>query len=374
MKKRLVPVIAALAIFLPGCINDNTPLTIEASIAAIMKANRVPGLAAVVVKNGETAWMQSFGYANYSTKTAFTTDTCLMLASLSKVFTGIALMQLHESGAFELDDDVSDYLPIEIRVPGYPSDPVTFRMLLTHTASIADGAAMDAFYNWSGDPTIALADCIAGYFTPSGAYYDAADNFYDKKPGTLYEYSNMGAALEGYLVEVISGRPFNEYCNSELFGRLSMDSTRWFLREYADAAVLASPHTGFYSPISNYGFADYPNGMLHSSIRDMANFATAVLAQGSFNGRQILSPETLQAMVTLQQPGLCPTQGLQFYQEEFRVTGGRILLWGHSGGEEGISTEMYFDVAENIGIVVLANGNAEVPEVVEELYEYALEL
>ena len=351
------------------------PSAIDGEIEKLMDEGDLPGVSAAIVKAGRIVWMKSFGYGNYESKEPFTNSTPLMLASVSKVFTGMALMRLYQEGRFELDDDVNGYLPVAIHVPGYESSPITFRMLLTHTASVADNDdIMDSFYNWNGDPTISLKDSVTGYLTTSGPYYDP-ENFYDDRPGTFYEYSNMGAALEGYLVECISGRPFNEYCNAHIFDPLGMHATRWFLSEYEDAGVLANPHER-YRPINNYGFADYPDGMLHSSVADLARFMLAVLAGGILEGANILSSTNLNAMFTVQNSALAPTQGLQFYQEEFRVQKGRKLLWGHSGGERGIATEMYFDLDKNLGIVVLANGEDDqiTMNILEKLYDYALGL
>lgn len=360
-------------IFAISCEKENTQLTIEEEINKIMEENSVPGMSGLIIKDNKTVWMKSFGYANYKTKIPFTDTTCIMLASVSKVFTGIALMQLYEDGYFQLDDDINNYLPFQVKIPHYESSPITFRMLLTHTASIADGDIMDDFYNWNGDPQITLKDCITGYFTTTGQYYNSTDNFFNKKPGTFYEYSNMGAALEGYLVEHISGKPFNEYCNSNIFNKLNMNETHWYLNEYTNNSVIANPHTD-YEPISNYGFADYPNGMLHSNITDLANFALTILQHGNFNGINILSADNLQSMFVVQNSSLSSSQGLQFYKETFEIESGKISLWGHSGGETGISTEMYFDFDKNISVIILTNGDNEATPLFEALYDYSLNL
>lgn len=343
---------------------------LDQQLRSIMAQNDIPGMSVLVLKNGKVAKMQSYGFANTVTSTAFTNDTILMLASVSKVFTGIALMQLHEDGEFQLDDDVNGSLPFSVRVPGYPAAPITFRMLLTHTSSIDDSDVMDEFYNFSGDPTISLAACLRGYLTTSGQYYDSF-NYLNSRPGTRYNYSNMGTALEGYLVEVMAARPFNEYCNEHLFDALGMNQTRWFLREYDASAPLANPHVNM-RPLDNYGFADYPDGMLHSSISDLARFMRMIFQNGAYAGRQILSAATLQQMFSPQIPELEPSQGLQFYKETFSTNAGKVQLWGHSGGELGIATEMYFDFENNIGIAVLANAENGTDEVAEALYNYAL--
>jgi CubicO group peptidase (beta-lactamase class C family) len=300
-----------------------------------------------------------------------------MIASISKVFTGISIMQLYENGLIGLDDDINNYLPFNIEIPNYETYPITFRMLLTHTSSIKDGDAMDNYYNYNGDPTISLADCIERYFSPSGVDYSSTDNFLNNQPGTVYEYSNMATALEGYLVERISGIPFNQYCNQNIFSPLCMNNTHWYLSEYPSLNMLANPHDYYssqYEPIDHYGFADYPDGMLHTNVKDLANIMITILQGGIFHNDTLLSSSTLNDMFTSQIPTIDPTQGLQFYQETFNVSSGSISLWGHSGGEYGISTEMYFDQSNNMGIAVLGNGENGTSQIFEKLYDYGLTL
>jgi len=357
--------------------NPNPSPAIDIGIANIMNARHLPGVSTLIVKGGEIVWMETYGYANTDLGTPFTDTTSLMIASVSKVFTGIALMQLYEDGSIGLDDDINNYLPFDISIPHYESYPVTFRMLLTHTSSIEDADVMDDYYNWNGDPTISLADCIERYFSTSGIDYSPVDNFLNKQPGTVYEYSNMATALSGYLVELISGMPFNQYCNQHIFHPLCMNNTHWYLSEYQNLNMLANPHDYYhsqYEPIDHYGFADYPDGMLHTNVRDLANFMVAILQDGGFHNDTILSSSTMSKMFTPQIPSIDPTQGLQFYKESFDVSSGSVSLWGHSGGEYGISTEMYFDHNNNTGIAVLANGENGTTEILELLYDYGLTL
>ncbi|MDD4150349.1 MAG: serine hydrolase [Bacteroidales bacterium] len=357
--------------------NPNPSSTIDAEVANIMNTQHLPGVSTLIVKGGEIVWIESYGYANTDLATPFTDTTSLMIASISKVFTGIALMQLYENGSIGLDDDINDYLPFDINIPDYESYPITFRMLLTHTSSIKDGDAMDNYYNLNGDPTISLADCIERYFMLTGSDYSSTDNFLNNQPGTIFEYSNMATALDGYLVELISGMSFSQYCNDNIFNPLCMDNTHWYLSEYQNMNMLANPHDYYssqYEPIDHYGFADYPDGMLHANVTDLANFMITILQDGIFHSNTLLSASTLNDMFTLQVPTIDPTQGLQFYKETFNVSSGSISLWGHSGGEYGVSTEMYFDQNNDMGIAVLANGENEATQILKLLYDYGLTL
>jgi len=356
--------------------NPNQSSIIDKKITKVMKRKHYPGIATAIVKDGEIVWINSYGYANTSTKQPFNNNTPLMLASVSKLFTGTAIMQLVENGLISLDDDINNYLPFEIRNPNFPSHPISFRMILTHTSSISDSDAMENFYS-NGDPTITLAECIESYFSTTGLYYNTAENFNNSQPGTTFEYSNMATALNGYLVELISGMPFNEYCNQNIFDELCMNRTKWFLSEYDDINTIANPHnysSGNYETLAQYGFADYPDGMLHSSVVDLSNYMIAILQSGSLNDNSILSETSVNEMLTPQIPSIEASQGLQFDN----ITFGGVSLWGHNGAEQGISTSLYLDKNNNMGIVVLKNRlneqNLYDTPVLDILYDFGLTL
>jgi CubicO group peptidase (beta-lactamase class C family) len=219
----------------------------------------------------------------------------------NRVQTATAIMQLMENNQLNLDDNINDHLPFSIQIPGFPNVPITFRQLMTHTSSIQDNYTfMDTYYN-SPDPLLSLAECMSRYFPTNGEDYSTA-NFLNNSPGTVYEYSNIATALNGYLVQLISGMPFNEYCSSEIFDKLCMNKTAWFMADY-DSSHVARPYqysAGNYIPYAHYGFADYPSGQLRSNVVDMANFMIAMMNSGNFGGNSILTSASVNAMLTVQ--------------------------------------------------------------------------
>lgn len=341
-----------------------------------MNSERFPGVSAIIVKNGEIVWLESYNYTDIGKNVLVEDTTILLLASLSKVFTGTAMMHLKENGQVNLDEDVDNFLPWALNTPGFTSDPITVRQLMTHTSSINDnGPVANTYYDYP-DPTISLADCMQRYFATNRSDYNASNNFLSNKPGTKYQYSNMATALNGYLCEVIAGAPFDQYCNTQVFEPLSMTKTAWFMADLHSKHVARhyQYQSGNYMPYPHYGFADYPNGQLRSSVRDMGNFMTAYLNGGMFAAYKLLYPESIQEMWSAQIPSLESTQGLNWYQEEFAHNGEATMLWGHNGGEDGVSTEMYMDPKNEIGICVLTNGEGNAFPICEELYKYALTL
>jgi CubicO group peptidase (beta-lactamase class C family) len=355
-------------------INPNPNSAIDEFILDEMNFERLPGVSTVIVKEDKIVWIQSYGFADIENEITVKDSTVFLLASISKVFSGTAVMQLLENSIINLDEDVDQHLPWTLQIPGYPSNPITFRHLMCHTSSILDNdVVMDTYYDYP-DPTISLADCMQAYFSTSGVDYDPSSNFLPNAPGSIYEYSNMATALNGYLVELISGMPFNEYCNNNIFNNLCMEKTAWFMGEL-DSTHVARPYqyiAGNYVPYSHYGFADYPDGQLRSTALDMANFMIAYLNDGMLGSNSLLTANSINQMWTAQIPDLDPYQGLNWYQEELFHNSGSSWLWGHNGGEQGASTEMYLDPVNKIGICVLSNGEGDALYICDELYDYAL--
>lgn len=357
--------------------NPNPSPELDAYILDEMDYENLPGMSTLIVKGGEIVWVESYGMADIENDVPVTDNTAFLMASVSKLFMATAFMQLEEDGLIDLDEDINTYLPFDVFNPNYPNISITSKMLMTHTSSIADDwSSMDTHYT-NGDPTITLGDYMEMYFSTSGVDYDAQNNFNNNLPGTDFDYSNMAADLAGYLVEVVSEELFSEYSNTHGFEELCMDNTSWYLSDF-DTLNVARPYDwqgGQFNPYAHYGFPGYTSGLLRSNVLDLANFMIAYLQNGWFNNNQLLSEASINEMLTFQVPEIDDRQGLNWYTEEIYLSeGGVVNLWGHNGGEGGSTTELYINPDNQIGIVVLSNGEGELLYVVDELYDYALSL
>jgi CubicO group peptidase (beta-lactamase class C family) len=335
-----------------------------------MNQNRIPGVSACVVRDSVIEWAGSYGYANFATSQAVTDSTLFMLASVSKTFTGLALLQLWEAGRFDLDDDINDYMPIQIVNPHFPESPITFRMLLTHTSSLDDNWNVMYSTYVPGDTPIPLADYVAAYLLPGGEYYDADLNFHQYTPGAAWDYCNHGFVLIGYLVQVISGLPFAQYCQDSIFAPLSMDKTSWFLAGL-DTNQVAMPYHyngSAYVPYGHFGYADYPAGTLRSSAPQLARHLMVHLNHGLVDGIRVMDSATADAIPTPQCPTLNSGQGLTWYRSS--IAG--FQVWEHGGGDQGVSTRVGFCPANGTGVVVLTNGESQagVSQIVDRLWRF----
>ena len=376
--KVIIPIIVFLFLF-PFWLfaqNPNPSATLDAEIQSEMSLRHFPGVSTIIVKNGEIVWVESYGYADVANSIEVEDTTVFLLASVSKLFTGTAAMQLNESGVIDLDADINQYLPWDVEIPNFTNDSITARQLMTHTSSIKDNwGTMGSYYGYP-DPTLSLANCMGSYFPTTGSDYSATGNFLTSAPGSTYNYSNMASALNGYLVEVSSGVPFDDYCDNHLFNPLCMENTAWHYSDFNPSQV-ATPYSyqnGSYIPYSQYGFADYPNGQLRSTVLDLGNFMIAFLNGGTLDGNTIIDPNTASEMLSFQIPLLDTTQGLNWYRTKLYHSSGEAMLWGHSGGEKGVNTHLFLDPHNDIGLCVLTNGEGDGLYICDDLYDHALNM
>jgi CubicO group peptidase (beta-lactamase class C family) len=340
--------------------------TCKTDLTSQLQILNVPGLAAAIVKDDRIVCTAVAGLANIEQTKPVTPDTLFLIASVSKTITATALMQLFDQDKFELDDDINDYLPFKVKIPASPDSPITFRQLLTHTSSIKDnptyvncpascdyGSSPIPFVTRGVDSPISLAKLVRGYLTAGGAYYDEVKNFEPEAPGTIAEYSNMGIVLAGYLVEVISGVSFDQFCKDHIFTPLGMHKTSWRLAGI-DQSMLAMPYnkSSFgYVPYGQYGEPDYPDGMLRTSINELAQFLISYMQGGRHNDKRILKSKTVEAILESQTP-LRRSHGLGW----IRQTINGETVWGHDGDDHGAGAKMWFDPENKAGVILMTNG------------------
>jgi CubicO group peptidase (beta-lactamase class C family) len=318
----------------------------------------IPGFAAAIVKDGRVAWHKNYGYSRVYSRNPVTDDTLFQLASISKTVIAVALMQIWEKGDIDLDIDINTYLPFQVKSPHFSNTPITTRMLLTHTSAIIDNwNVLSNYYVWNKDSPVTLEKFLEGYLTSYGKDFNADLNFGSSQPGKAYQYSNVGATLAAYLVEVVSGMAFDTYCEKNIFEPLGMDNTYWRLADM-NLANVAMPY-GFnsifrlYYPFGFYAYPDYPDGRLTTSTLQLARFLIMFIQGGTYNGTQILAEETVQEIKRVQYPEIDAQQGLLWYYKELD---GMTLL-GHNGGEYGVATEMFFRPEDGTGVILLMNGD-----------------
>lgn len=355
-----------------GIVVDNT-IQLEEYIKEEMGYQKIPALSILSFRENKILYEKHFGQSQIAQSQQLEAGHLFLLASISKVITATALLQLYDQDLFSLDDKINDYLPFTISVPNQTVD-ITFKMLLTHTSGIADGSALDNQYYFGQDSPVALEDFLRNYLIAGGSFYNATENFHNFQPGTRHEYSNIGNALIGVLVERISNKSFNTYCKEHIFEPLGMLNTFWRLDEITSAnRTIVQPYkyeNGRYQVIEHYTFTDYPNGGLRSTATDLFYFLSVIAQGGSSQNYQLLKTSTVNQMITPQIPSIDNEAGLHLF-----LMNKNQNLWGHDGGEEGVSTIMAFNPETKVGAIILTNqGDAELEDLLEKAYKLSLTL
>ncbi len=327
----------------------------DATITSLMAQAHVPGLATAVVRDGRTVFTGAWGWANLDEQVPATPDTVFMLASVAKTVTAAALLQGVEDGEIGLHQEIAPLLPFQLMNPDFPDDGMTVHQLLSHTSSIRDiWEVVEPLY-CEGDSPISLATYLADYLDEEGDYYDPYETYGEWRPGERFEYSNVGYTLAGYLVEIITQQSFDDYCTQRIFAPLEMEDTSWFLHGL-DLTKVAVPYewnssAGRYEAFAHYGYPEYPSGQLRTSARQLARFLAMLSNGGARDGVRVLDAATVTLMSTPANPALDPEYGLGLARFD---EPGRSLV-GHSGGDYGVSTMMYFEPSTSTGVLVLAN-------------------
>jgi CubicO group peptidase (beta-lactamase class C family) len=333
---------------------------LDSVIAKQMTDAGFVGLAAAVIVNRQIVWMKGYGFADWQRTRPFTPNTITQVASISKTFTGVAMMRAVHEGKLSLDEDINRYLPFRVVNPHHPREKITLRHLATHTSGISDRSEVySRSYHFGGDSPEPLGRFIEQYFKPDGKNY-SRDNFIDAKPGALREYSNIGASLAGYIVERAVGEPLNVHTRKQIFTPLQMTRSGWRLSEVdrSNHTELFASQNGFPFPIQHYGLTTYPDGGLRTTVADLSKFFTALLNEGEYQGTRILDARMAAEMVRFQftdanRPQNFPAaegnSGL-FWRTKYNGT--RI---GHGGNDPGVKADMLADPSRQIGVVLLVN-------------------
>lgn len=301
----------------------------------------IPGAVVVVVKDGQVVTQRGFGYSNVAKRTPVDPRTTLFRpGSISKLFTWTAVMQQVERGKLDLDADVNQYL--DFKIPPFSGKPITLRNIMTHTAGFEE-QVKDIIVT---DPKQALAyETLLKRWVPNRVY----------APGSTPAYSNYATALAGYIVQRVSGQPFDQYVAQNIFAPLGMSRSSFSQPIPANLRPLMSEgyKSGQDKPIGFEFVGPAPAGSLSSTGEDMARFMIAHLQ----NGARILQPQTARLMhstANVPIPGL-NGMALGFYQHN--INGRRVI--GHGGDTNAFHSDLHLFLDEGTGLFVSFNSGGK---------------
>lgn len=334
--------------------NDDSRLeesALEEIIAGVLNRWPSAGVAIAVVRDGGPVWFRTQGVANTRSGAPVTENTVFRIGSLTKTFTAVAVMQLWEQGLVDLDAPVAGYLRAFRLVPTKPGlGPVTLRHLLTHTAGIG-------YWLRASD----LLRPLRGSGVETGRPIGSLPQLYRRgvpfevEPGTKWMYSNHGFAVLGQVVEDVSGEPFDRYLRSHVFDVLGLEHTDVVLSERV-RSQLAEGYVLRRNGLKTVPYREVPTpggGGIYSTLRDVARYASALLAGGSNDAGIVLKPATVASMFSphFRADARIPGEGLGFDLAE--ESGHRMV--GKDGVVSGFLSSMGLAPDDGVGVVVLAN-------------------
>lgn len=270
-----------------------------------LQRSDIAGATVLVMKDGQTLLKKGYGYAGFSKKKPVDPDTTIFrLASISKLFTWTSVMQLAEQGKLDIDADVNNYLDFQI-APAF-GKPITLRNLMTHTGGFEE-ENRDIIIT---DPKLA---------SPLREFLVANQPRRMYPPGQVSAYSNYGVGLAGYIVQRVSGQPFEQYVLEHIFQPLGMTHSSFQQPLKEDLSPFPSDGYRYSTEKPAIGFEIFnpaPAGGISSTAADMGRFAQALLNGGELDGHRILKTETLNAMWTRQfaASDALPAMCMGFYQ------------------------------------------------------------
>lgn len=330
---------------------------IDAWIKAQVDYEKLPSVSVAVVKDQETIWSKAYGSGNAETKQAASPATLYSICSISKLFTSVAIMQLYDAGKLRLDDDIKTLLPnYDLKQQYKDSGPITIRSLLTHSS----GLPRESDYPYWTGPDFPFPTHEQLYSRLGGqqTLYPAS---------TYFQYSNLGMALLGEIVEKISGKPYAKYVEENILNPLKLSATRPYLPKEEWGKKLAIG----YGAIKRDGSRDKVNlfdargitaaAGFSSNVEDLAKFASWQLRLLNTEGTELLKSSTLKEMHRVQwmDPDWRTSWGLGFsvFQQD------NVTLVGHGGSCPGYRTTLQLHPKEKMAYTVMINAGGESPEV-----------
>lgn len=321
-------------------------------IEAQMAQREQPGLSIGVVYDQQLVWAKGFGYADRERKLPATPTTLYRIASITKLFTSTAILQLRDEGKLQLDDPLTRHLPwfqIKQRFPSAP--PITLRHLLTHTSGLPREAAFPYWTDNEFPDMAAIREQLPGQETALAAE-------------TKWKYSNLGLTLLGEVVSAVAGMSWADYIEQKILKPLGMGNTfaRTVPADHPQLAVgygrrLRNRPRAIAHHSDTRGIA--PSANMTSCVEDLAKFAMLQLRDGPRRGKQVLRGSSLHEMQRVHwlNPDWSAGRGLGFYV--WRLNG--KTLAGHGGALQGYRTEFQVCPEDKVAVIALTNADDGMP-------------
>jgi len=319
----------------------------RAAVQRVLDDTGVPGAGIALVRQAGIEWAGGVGLADRDRRTPVTADTHFRAGSISKTFVAMALVQLSEDGDVDLDQPVAEIASeVTFDNPWEAGYPVRVIHLLQHTAGF-DDMRFNEIYNVADEADLPLVDVLRRNPRSRDVRW---------RPGTRAAYSDPGYAFAGYLIEKITGKPYEDFITERTFAPLGMNTSSFRLTS-ADEPLLAKGYRDRTGPPVPYApIYLRPAGNLHTSPQELGRFVQMLLNWGEAAEQLVIDPEYLSNMEH-PRSSLASEAGLRVgYGSGIAAstTEGFPML-GHGGGIDGFSSLYAYSTARDVGYVVLLN-------------------
>ncbi|HEX2572516.1 MAG TPA: serine hydrolase domain-containing protein [Polyangia bacterium] len=320
---------------------------LRSRVAGVLASEGVPGAGIALVAQGRVVWAGGVGVADRATGRPVTAETLFRVGSITKSVVALGLLRLVEEGRLSLGARVSDLAP-EIAVENRfaREAPVTVAHLLEHTAGFDDMRPNEMFAPMEAE-RLPLAKVLA---------INPRSRVVRWRPGSRFSYSNPGYTVAAYIIEKVTGRPYEEYLREAVLEPLGMGGARLRWDEAAGKR-LARGYAGPERPVAYQAIYHRPAGNLMASPAEMAQLVRLWLGRGRLDGRVLFSPGTMaraEHSETLRLGGTDTDYGLGNYGD----VGGPVKSRGHDGGIDGFRASYRYVPERGVGFVVLVNSSS----------------
>jgi CubicO group peptidase (beta-lactamase class C family) len=325
---------------------------LQKAMKDVLGKEHIPGAGVALVSSGEVLWCGGFGKADIAVNRDVTCETQFRVGSISKTFVALTLLVLQEEEKINLEARLQDVAPeVPVKNRWEAAHPVRIVNLLEHTAGF-DDMEFSEVYNL-GDPyDYPLLSVFKRFRKPMEVRWP---------PGTRMAYSNPGYGVAGYLIEKVTGQPFDRYIRDTILRPLGMGSADFPFTD-ANKALLATGYAG--NPPRSVGYPQIylrPAGDLKASPGELAKLVQFFLRRGRAGEAQLVKQESIARMEAPEttfaaRNGLRLGYGLANYTD---VAGG-VVTHGHNGGIDGFITAYRYMPEQNWGYVVLLNSSSSV--------------
>ncbi|MEE9350429.1 MAG: serine hydrolase domain-containing protein [Flavobacteriaceae bacterium] len=335
-------------------INAN-PENIDEKIGSFYNKNKNAGFAVSIFNKNGVLYQKGFGYADLENEIPYTTKTQQYIASISKTTIGISLLKAEELGLLKLNDPINEHLPFKVINPKHPNKLITIKQLATHTSSLNyNENVVESLYIDEHLKNKSLKNIIENYFL--NIKYGKI-SFTDNKPGSDFNYSNIGAGLAAYIIEYKSNMNYAAFTEKHIFNPIGLQNTHWFKTEVDSSLISKYYHfqNSNLEAVKSKGVQLYPARDLITNVEDLTTYCKSVM----LNDPKVLSELSYKKLLHKELQNEITNKSHDnsgiFWLIDRNQYGITYQLTGMTGGDDYINTIMMFDPKTNLGYIFIGN-------------------